>query len=156
MKYPGKNRRRNILSYPRAQLQIIVLFAVLAAVYSTTNHYISASALGRVTERVLDVSLSNEARHDIGIIMDNQLEIINIQLMLFTFLSIFMLTLAAVLLSHRLGGPIYHMRKYLRESAAGEGEPRRVKFRKGDFFHDLATAFNEFQEKNGIIPPEEK
>ena len=44
-------------------------------------------------------------------------------------------------LSHRFAGPIYALRRAIREVAAGE-KPRRIKFRKRDFWHDLASDYN--------------
>lgn len=44
-------------------------------------------------------------------------------------------------LSHRFAGPIYALRRALREIALGE-KPRRLKFRKRDFWHGLADEYN--------------
>ena len=76
------------------------------------------------------------------------------QLMMLTFLSIFTLTLAGVYLSHKIGGPIYQLNKYLKQVIRGECDPRRIRFRKYDFFAELATDFNRYQENYGVIPKE--
>lgn len=44
-------------------------------------------------------------------------------------------------LSHRFAGPIYNLRNALRELAQGE-KPRKLKFRKRDYWHGLADEFN--------------
>jgi hypothetical protein len=44
-------------------------------------------------------------------------------------------------LSHRFAGPIYALRRALREIVQGE-KPRRLKFRKRDFWHGLADEYN--------------
>jgi hypothetical protein len=44
-------------------------------------------------------------------------------------------------LSHRFAGPIYALRKAIREVAQG-GLPRRLKFRRRDFWHELADDYN--------------
>ena len=43
--------------------------------------------------------------------------------------------------SHRIAGPIYNLKKALREVRGGKVD-RVVKFRKGDEFHDLAEEIN--------------
>ena len=44
-------------------------------------------------------------------------------------------------LSHRFAGPIYNLRRALRQIAQGE-KPRKLKFRKRDFWHELADDYN--------------
>lgn len=44
-------------------------------------------------------------------------------------------------LSHRFAGPVYALRLALREISLGE-KPRRLKFRKHDFWHGLADEYN--------------
>lgn len=44
-------------------------------------------------------------------------------------------------LSHRFAGPVYALRRALREISLGE-KPRRLKFRKHDFWHGLADDYN--------------
>ncbi len=46
-----------------------------------------------------------------------------------------------VKLSHRFAGPVYALRRALRELALGE-QPRKLKFRKRDFWHGLADEYN--------------
>lgn len=50
--------------------------------------------------------------------------------------------IVAVVLSHRIAGPLYRLQKHLREVAAGK-PPNDVNFRKGDLYQDLAEASNE-------------
>jgi hypothetical protein len=46
-----------------------------------------------------------------------------------------------VKISHRFAGPIYSLRRSMREVADGQ-PPRKLKFREGDFWHELATDYN--------------
>ena len=146
-----RNRRRNILSNPKAQIRIVAFFALLASVYAATNYYIAMKALNTLAGEVLSLPLSNSLRYDVGVMLNNQAEVLNLQLALFTFLTIFMLSLGGVLLSHRIGGPIYRIREHLKGLTDGSMQPHYVHFRKGDFFHDLADAFNKYQEKQGHL-----
>jgi len=46
-----------------------------------------------------------------------------------------------LVLSHRVAGPIYRLRKHLLEAAAGRA-PSQVRFRDEDYFQELADAYN--------------
>ena len=58
-----------------------------------------------------------------------------------------------VKLSHRFAGPIYALRRALREIAQG-GKPRRLSFRKRDFWHDLANDYNAVLTKLDLVKDE--
>jgi len=58
-------------------------------------------------------------------------------------------------LSHRFAGPIYALRRALREIALGE-KPRRLKFRKHDFWHGLADEYNAVLVKFDLLEEETK
>jgi sensor histidine kinase YesM len=47
-----------------------------------------------------------------------------------------------VLLSHRVAGPLHRLNTHMREVAAGK-HARHVRFRKGDYFLELAEAYNQ-------------
>lgn len=49
-------------------------------------------------------------------------------------------------LSNRFAGPIMRLRRALREANAG-GPPQPLKFRKDDFWQDMADSFNELVER---------
>jgi len=53
-------------------------------------------------------------------------------------------------ISHRFAGPIYALRRALREVAQGE-KARRLKFRKHDFWHNLADDYNAAMVKLGAL-----
>jgi nitrogen fixation/metabolism regulation signal transduction histidine kinase len=53
-------------------------------------------------------------------------------------------------LSHRFAGPIFALRKAIREIAHGES-PRRLKFRRRDFWHELADDYNSMLEKLEVL-----
>jgi hypothetical protein len=58
-------------------------------------------------------------------------------------------------LSHRFAGPVYALRRALREIALGE-KPRRLKFRKYDFWHGLADEYNAVLVKFDLLEEEKK
>lgn len=59
----------------------------------------------------------------------------------------------AIKLSHRFAGPIFNLRRAIRKVADGE-TPRKLKFRQGDFWHDLADDYNMMLSKLGALEEE--
>ena len=51
------------------------------------------------------------------------------------------LTVHGIFLSHKIAGPLYHLRRHMLEVARGEREDA-VHFRKNDYFKDLEDAYN--------------
>jgi hypothetical protein len=49
--------------------------------------------------------------------------------------------LDTIKISHRFAGPIFGFRRSMREIIEGQ-PPRKLKFREGDFWHDLADDYN--------------
>jgi hypothetical protein len=71
----------------------------------------------------------------------------------FLLVSVFLLPVFVVdtiKLSHRFAGPIFALRRAIREVANGEA-PRRLKFRRRDFWQDLALDYNKLLERLGAL-----
>lgn len=49
-------------------------------------------------------------------------------------------------ISHRFAGPIFNLRRAMREIAKG-GRPRKLKFRDNDFWQELSTEYNAMLER---------
>jgi hypothetical protein len=58
-------------------------------------------------------------------------------------------------LSNRFAGPVYSLRRALREIVQGK-PPRRLKFRKHDFWHDLAEDYNAVLVRLDLLDDEEE
>ncbi|HEX5472419.1 MAG TPA: methyl-accepting chemotaxis protein [Lacipirellulaceae bacterium] len=56
-------------------------------------------------------------------------------------------------LSNRFAGPIFSLRRAIREVAQGE-KPRKLKFRRRDFWHDLADDYNTMLSRLGALEDE--
>lgn len=147
-------RRTNILSYPKAQLGIIGIMAVLAVAYSATNYWMVKSAIKRMADRIVELPPTEATfRNDVRILEQREDRTLTTQLVLFGVLSSFVVIASAAYLSHKIAGPIYGIRKYMRDVARGTIEPRTVRVRKADFFQELAEDFNELQRNRGILAP---
>ena len=59
----------------------------------------------------------------------------------------------AIKLSHRFAGPIFNLRRMIRSVADGAA-PRKLKFRKNDFWQDLADDYNAMLSKLGVLANE--
>jgi hypothetical protein len=53
--------------------------------------------------------------------------------------------------SHRFAGPIFALRRAIREVVEGK-PPRKLKFRRHDFWHDLADDYNAMLLRLGVSP----
>ncbi|HEX3601583.1 MAG TPA: hypothetical protein VHU84_15635 [Lacipirellulaceae bacterium] len=76
----------------------------------------------------------------------------------FLLVAAFMLPayiLDTIKISHRFAGPIFSLRRAMREIAAGQ-QPRRLKFRQRDFWKDLAGDYNAMLERLGALDEENK
>jgi nitrogen fixation/metabolism regulation signal transduction histidine kinase len=56
----------------------------------------------------------------------------------------------SIKLSHRFAGPIFSLRRAIREIAAGN-PPRKLKFRRRDFWQDLAQDYNAMLAQLGAV-----
>ena len=74
----------------------------------------------------------------------------------FLLVTVFLLpvfVVDTVKLSHRFAGPIFSLRRAIREVAAGE-PARKLKFRRGDFWQDLAQDYNAMLVRFGALKEE--
>ena len=73
-------------------------------------------------------------------------------LVMFFLLPIFVMD--SIKLSHRFAGPIFALRRAVREIAAGQA-PRKLKFRRRDFWQDLAVDYNTMLTQLGAFEGQE-
>ena len=144
-------KRKEIFSNPLVQYRIMGTFLFLTVIFVATNFFISRQLLSETYNQIMELPLSPENSADIMIIMQQQGTTAFIQMGFFIFLAVFVLLMAGVILSHRVGGPIYQLNKYIEDLLAEKVKPRNIAFRKNDFFHNLADNFNKLQKKYKIL-----
>jgi methyl-accepting chemotaxis protein len=154
--FTGKYKRRQLFSNPTVQIKIVLVFGLIAVLFIATNYHIGLRLLKGITHDIMQLPLSADNRSDVILMFEQHGGMLEWQLKLFTFLNIFVLLTGGVLLSHKIGGPLYQLRKYLNEIADDAVEPRKIRFRKSDFFQDIADSFNAFQESKGILAAEKE
>jgi hypothetical protein len=69
-------------------------------------------------------------------------------LVMFFLLPVFIVD--SIKLSHRFAGPIFSLRRAIRDIVAGQ-PPRRLKFRRRDFWQDLAIDYNAMLDQLGAF-----
>lgn len=151
-----KHKRRDIFSYPREQIKLVAVFGLLAFLFITTNVYVSKSTITAVSKEMMEQNLTAAQRHDLQIVVGQRNAALDVQMAMLTFLSVFVLVMSGVYISHKTMGPMTQLRNYLRGMSKGETRPRRIAFRRGDMFTEVAEAFNLFQESLGVfdkVPP---
>ena len=70
--------------------------------------------------------------------------------LLVTFFLLPVFIVDSIKLSHRFAGPIFSLRRTIRAVAQGE-TPRRLNFRRRDFWHDLAEDYNAMLVRLGAL-----
>ena len=77
--------------------------------------------------------------------MDQQFVLMNIVFAAATVIVIPILCFVAIILSHKIAGPLYRLRNHImyNSKVAKEGDLRFIHFRKKDNFKTLAMAYNE-------------
>ena len=70
--------------------------------------------------------------------------------LLVTFFLLPVFIVDSIKLSHRFAGPIFSLRRTIRAVAQGE-TPRPLKFRRRDFWHDLAEDYNAMLVRLGAL-----
>lgn len=129
------------------------MFAALTALLLATNWMVALKSLNTFGSAAIDLTTSQTLRQDIQLLHEQQRAVLLSQLSIYTVLVSTLVILGALLLSHRIGGPLYRLATYCRGVARGSIKPHEVRFRKNDIPTDVADAFNEFQRHHGIIPP---
>ena len=146
-----RHKRKEVFSNPKVQSRIMVTFLFLTILFISTNFIISRRLLTEITNQVMSLPLSAENSADVIVIMGQQGATALVQMGLFIFLAVFVLLMAGVILSHRIGGPVYQLNNYLEDMLENKTKPHKIVFRKNDFFHNLADNFNKFQLHQKII-----
>lgn len=131
--------RKILLINPRFQLiflgYVLGMSVLAIGVFYLANMYFfwKFSAMG--------VSLQLPENHAFFQFINEQKKTMNMVFAVTAFVSFVLLLLGALLLSHRVAGPLHRLNQHMLNMAAGRTR-HDVQFRKGDFFQELSTSFN--------------
>jgi hypothetical protein len=131
--------RKNFLINPKFQLSFLAY--TLGVSILTIGFFYAADAYFFWKFRQLGTGLGLPANHVFFQFLDEQHSTKNTYYGIAAAVAVSFLSIWGLLLSHRVAGPLYRLRKHLGSVARGE-TLSDVRFRKGDFFPEVADAYN--------------
>lgn len=143
MENSGSNKRKVLLINKRFQLSMLSWFFLLAigliALFYTANWYFFQN----LTKLAQEAGLPSD--HVFFQFIEGQKIIMNRIYIITSSLSIVVITVGGLVLSHKIAGPLYRLTRHLEKNSMENVTP--VKFRTGDYFQEIQHAFNEFIKK---------
>jgi hypothetical protein len=133
------NLRKVMLINPRFQLFFLGFMVVVAALVLGVIYGANAYFFWKFQRYGEAMHLSSD--HMFFSFLNQQRTLMN---QVFAVTAVVISAMAGILglvISHRIAGPLYRLTKHLKE-AAMTGTYRPVKFREGDFFPEVAEAYN--------------
>lgn len=138
------NRRKKLLINPGFQLSflknlMILNIAVCGIFYAAHSYFFwHGRELGR--------SIPLPSKHVYFLFLNEQQRTMNlISLVTMCLISGIILSFGLIF-SHRIAGPVYRLKKFLREKASGK-EKGVLAFRQKDYFPEVADAVNDYIDK---------
>ncbi len=133
-------KRKIILINPKFQLKISAYFAFLtvlniAIFYACIRYFFQVFVnMGQ------EIGLPNN--HVYFMFMEDQMLTMNIVFLISSIITIGLLMLFGVFISHKIAGPLYRFCNHLNDIADGKKEASEIRFRDGDFFQEVAESYN--------------
>ncbi len=137
----AKYRRTKFVVNPKFQLKIALSITVIALVTNAVFFWVIQDLLETVRNFLTDIAPEDAIQQFI----QEQSSILNM-IYLYQSLVCLIIFFGCLIFTHRIAGPMYKLRLYLREFAQGIA-PKRLRFRKGDCFHEVADEINTTFEK---------
>lgn len=133
-------RRIQLITDRRFQMQYIFLvLGFMVATFLVAALVIYLAGWEPLIERLANVYPQGR--------LQSALEVIYLRLLLGMVLLMPFAVLAAVLVSHRMAGPLVRIRRYLRLMARGEFDLAPLELRRYDELKDIAALINEILER---------
>ncbi len=132
-----KHKRR--IKIVDKKLQYQFLLTVVAS--GASIYLISALQLRLLSSKILEILGIVDIRSDIALNIIRNVNVSGTILLGLSSLTLIITWIAALYLSHRIAGPVYHINRVLDERLAGNKEIR-IHTRKNDFFSDLVKKIN--------------
>lgn len=147
---PYKRRLRNFLIYPRFQLGLFAVQTVVIVLIFAIVEFENSTAFARMAKMGADVGIpADNAYFDF---VADQAHGFLVHTALAFLAALVISSCVTLYLSFRLAGPIYRLRKHMRQIAdQGADGLEPLRFRNGDFYSDLPATVNQAVDrlKNG-------
>ena len=131
--------RRIYLINPKFQFTMVGWVAALAGLVISLLYALDLYFFHRFHELGLSVGLPPE--HIYYRFLGEQSQFMMGAVLLVSALIFIILMIGGIMLSHRIAGPLYRLQKHMVDISEGQ-TIKDVKFRKNDYFPELAEAFN--------------
>ncbi len=137
--FQGQGGRKNFLINPRFQLSFLAYTLVVSIL--TIAFFWASDYFFFYKFKQLGQGLGLPSNHVFFQFLNEQHATKNTYYAIAALVSLTFLSIWGLLLSHRVAGPLYRLRKHLHSVAQGD-TLSDVRFRKGDFFQEVADAYN--------------
>ena len=135
----SKNQRKVYLINPNFQLRVTSYFILLAVINILVFYGCVYYFFDIFYAKGLEIGLPEN--HVFFMFMEDQINQMTDIFVITSLVTVLILLVAGVLISHRIAGPMYRMNMDLRDMAEKK-ELKNLKFRKKDFFQEIPEAFN--------------
>ena len=137
------NKRKNYLINPKFQIRVTMYFIILAIiniiVFYGCVYYFFDIFYSKGTE------IGLPKNHVFFMFIEDQITQMNSVFFIMSVITVAILFIAGVLISHRIAGPMYRLDQDLQQMAKSK-KLDTVKFRKKDFFQEIPESFNKVVE----------
>ena len=139
---PYERKLKNFLLNPDFQIKLLSYFVGLfilttISLYSTTFLF-----FWRLKEKALSVGIPSG--HIFYRFIDGQKSDLDLTFVLLTLFNLLLLVGTGFIVSHRIAGPLYKIKKYLKGI---NSESEEFRLRDKDFFKDIEPVINELKDK---------
>lgn len=149
-----KNQRKVYLINPNFQLRVTLYFIGLAVLNIAIFYGCIRYFFNIFQSKGIEVGIPKN--HVFFMFIDDQVAQMNTVFIVSAIITVALLLIAGILISHRIAGPMYRLNNDLRQMAENK-ELKTLKFRKKDFFQEIPEAFNlvvdSFDEEKGKEEP---
>jgi methyl-accepting chemotaxis protein len=140
---------RKIIVNKKFQLRMIALFVAHSIFLSLTFIIVSYVHFEGISNFGEQIALDH--KHPLMIWAEEQSAIYTKSLFIAGSIITLISAVFSVALSHKIAGPIYRLTRAMKNAKLKSEKPT-IAFRKDDFFHELAEAFNEMNTATEAVP----
>ena len=136
---------KNIIINPKFQLRVLSLVVLIGALGQGTLLWLLALIFSDFPVPLNKESISS-LDHCLMIMSEFKFSLYQTIIISFV-LSTLIYTIVMIVVTHRIAGPIFKMTRFFEQVAKDPTKDSKIHFRKGDYFSELAEAYNKRFEK---------
>jgi methyl-accepting chemotaxis protein len=132
-------KRKKYIVNPRLQLALVIGANALAIIAAAVMITLAVTAKTHMENYVTGLNLTSN-HPAIAVIAEREAEFDRV-VVAAILIQFILFNVAAIFMSHRIAGPIHRLTRHL-ESVGEGGDPVDLKFRKDDFYAEVAVSVN--------------